>query len=225
VDKGGLDNLDEIPPGRYVVLSISDTGTGMNQETMARIFEPYYTTKEQGRGTGLGLSVVHGIVKGHHGRIGVYSELGQGTTFNVYLPIIIAETVEKPVQKLPAPANGERVMIVDDEEAIRSLHCQFLVDNGYKVKGFSDGREAWEAMTANPASWDILLTDRTMPEMTGEQLINKVRKIRPDMPIVLCSGYNSKIDESSARLEDVTFLPKPVDRLGLLNCLAGLREG
>ncbi len=224
LDSPILDNGEEIPPGRYVVLSISDTGNGMDTETMARIFEPYFTTKETGRGTGLGLSVVLGIIKSHHGRIGVYSEPGQGTTFNVYLPLIIDDIEDNVPQELPPPAHGERVMFVDDEESICLLFCQFLNDAGYVVDNFSNGREAWLALEAEPARWDILVTDRTMPEMTGEQLIAKLRTIRPDMPIVLCSGYNSSTDEGKSQMEDVVYLEKPIERAAILNCLDSFRH-
>ncbi len=219
-DTRKLDTIAEIPPGRYVVLSVSDTGAGMTEEIKNKVFEPYFTTKEQGRGTGLGLSVVLGIVKGHHGRIGVYSVPGEGTTFNVYLPVITAKIKEEAVPELPPPAHGERVMVVDDEQEIRRLTCKFLNDAGYKTESFTNGLEAWEAWQANPDKWDILLTDRTMPKMTGEELIARVRGLRPDAVVILCSGYNREISGDAPVMNGVVYLPKPIDRLSLLNCLA-----
>ena len=224
VDTSTIDTLAEIPPGRYIVLSVSDTGCGMDATTKAKIFEPYFTTKEQGRGTGLGLAVTEGIVKDHQGRIGVYSEPGEGTTFHVYLPIIIAESRAPLEQKPVPPGHGERVMVVDDEETIRTLTCQFLQYGGYKCENFANGHEAWEALAAAPQEWDMLITDRTMPQMTGEQLISKVQSIRPDMPIILATGYISGGNGSAKEIEGVRCLTKPIARRELMQCLAELRE-
>lgn len=207
-------DISDLPPGRYVQLSVSDTGSGMDKETLAKIFDPYFTTKEQGKGTGLGLAVVHGIIKSHQGRIEVHSEPGLGTTFDVYLPSIVAETAGVDAAPLLSsrPNAHERVMVVDDESAIRDITRQNLAGVGYRVETFANGLEAWLAFSERPDDWDLLLTDLTMPEMTGEELASKVLEVRPDLPIVICSGYR---DRDAEDLEKVAgkrvYLQKPVD--------------
>ncbi len=205
---------EEVPPGRYVVLTISDTGPGMNRETKGRIFEPYFTTKEKGKGTGLGLAVVHGIIEAYHGRIGVYSEPGHGTTFNIYLPALNAahriREQNNNVEVELLTQQAERVAFVDDEEAIRDLAVQFLTQAGYRVTAFTNGREAWEAMKADIGVWDLLITDLTMPEMAGNQLAILVKGVRPDLPVIICSGNNAVINGRHG--EEIMYAHKPLSR-------------
>ncbi|NTV12800.1 MAG: response regulator [Desulfobulbaceae bacterium] len=140
-----------------------------------------FTTKEKGRGTGLGLAVVHGIVKEHQGRISVYSEPGQGTTFNVFLPMLAMEPLAIPQDVLlpPMAMAHERIMVVDDEAPIREITCQFLTQAGYRVDLYANGAEAWAALCQTPDAWQLLLTDQAMPGMTGDQLVAKARELRP----------------------------------------------
>ncbi len=206
---------EEVPPGHYVVLTITDTGPGMNRKTRERIFEPYFTTKEKGKGTGLGLAVVHGIVESCHGRIGVYSEPGHGTTFNIYLPALSVAPEKRLVEKNDDETElrtqqAERVVFVDDEEAIRDLAVQFLTQAGYRVTTFINGREAWEAMKADITAWDLLITDLTMPEMAGNQLAILVKRIRADLPVIICSGNNALINGHYG--EGIMYAHKPLGR-------------
>jgi two-component system, cell cycle sensor histidine kinase and response regulator CckA len=218
INQAGVDSGIEIPPGRYLKLSVSDTGCGMNSDTLSRIFEPYFTTKEKDMGTGLGLAVVHGIVKEHQGRISVYSEPGLGTTFNVYLPMIYETVMEAAHAPVPPRARAnERIMVVDDEVSIRDMISRFLTNAGYRVDLFANGGEAWAALQGNPAAWDLLLTDQTMPEMTGDVLAAKTLELKPDMPVIICSGFNESLTGVCERVLGVkAFLQKPVDPSVLL---------
>jgi two-component system NtrC family sensor kinase len=219
---GLVANNTKLLPGRYVTLSVSDTGNGMSLMTISKIFEPYFTTKEKGKGTGLGLAVVHGIVEDHRGGIVVSSQPGYGTTFKVYLPVANQEAVTEP-ESLSAPRSrsGERVMVVDDESPLRDLLSQFLIEAGYRVDTFANGMEAWQALSKAPQSWDLLLTDQTMPGITGEQLAAMVMGIRPEMPILLCSGYGMRPNADQVKKMGVTaYLQKPLDRNTLLTSIA-----
>ncbi len=204
---------EEIAPGRYVVLEVSDTGCGMDKEIQEKIFEPYFTTKALGKGTGLGLAVVHGIVKDHRGRITVYSEPGRGTTFKVYLPATADRPGEMPgVQNEVALAAGhERILFVDDEESICALAKNYLSKCGYVVDVCNNGRDALFAIEQELGAYDLLITDMTMPGMTGKELTQKVLALRPDLPVLLCTGYSSLIDsEEAAELGIRDYIEKPV---------------
>jgi PAS domain S-box-containing protein len=214
---------EDLPPGCYLRLAVSDSGCGMEKELMGKIFEPYFTTKEQGKGTGLGLAVVHGIVKSHDGRISVDSEPGRGTAFNVYLPMIVHDTLAEVIEEIPPMAGThERVMVVDDEGAIRDLTSQILIQAGYRVETFVNGLEAWQVLSQAPQDWDLLITDQTMPEMTGDQLAAKALELRPDLPILICSGYNAILlpDGQTKGPGVITYLQKPVGLNALLTQVA-----
>ncbi len=216
-----------LPPGCYCQLAVSDSGCGMEPETMAKIFEPYFTTKEVGKGTGLGLAVVHGIVTGHHGLITVHSEPGHGTTFNVYLPIIAHGSALPIAEETPPGARAhERVMVVDDELFMRDLISQSLIQAGYRVETFANGLEAWQALEQRPMEFDLLITDQTMPAMTGKQLAAKALLLRPTLPIILCSGYNALMGEEEINKSGISaFLQKPITRHILLRqCAKTLTE-
>ncbi len=204
----------ELEAGPYVLLEVSDSGHGMDRRTMEKIFEPYFTTKPKGEGTGLGLSIVHGIVKAHGGHITVYSEPGQGTTFHVYFP-----TIEKrdffgeAVLKQPLPRGQGRILAVDDEETIVELIGQLLADLGYTVTSFTSSEKALEAFLREPDHFDVVITDMTMPKLTGLQLATRILEARPDMPIILCTGYSELVDEKIARAAGIRkYLMKPVSR-------------
>ena len=219
--------MENLTPGRYLILSISDTGCGIDREIKDKIFEPYFTTKEQGKGTGLGLAVVHGIVSSHGGRITVDSEPGHGATFTVLLPVVGGEVTSEEGKGSPPRARAhERVMVVDDEEAICTIVCEFLSQADYRPTAFRNGLEAWVAFSAAPNNWDLLITDRTMPEMTGDQLVAKVTGLRPDLPIILCSGYRERTEgDGPSEGKCYRYLQKPVDVQLLLTEVAGVLSG
>ncbi|MBU0480012.1 MAG: response regulator [Proteobacteria bacterium] len=204
----------KMTPGRYLKLQISDTGCGMKKEVIDRIFEPYFTTKEEGKGTGMGLAVVHGIVKAHHGHISVYSEPGKGSTFSIYLPEI--ETAASPVcpaieTPMAIPRGTERLLVVDDEPQITSMIRKMLANFGYRVTTFPGSTAALQAFLAAPDSFDLVITDMTMPEMTGLELAVKMLAARRDIPIILCSGHGGPAIEKEVREAGIsTYLTKPL---------------
>ncbi|WP_051553990.1 Cache 3/Cache 2 fusion domain-containing protein [Desulfobulbus elongatus] len=201
-----------LPPGRYVLFSVADTGCGIDPAILDRVFDPYFTTKEQGKGTGLGLAVVHGIVKEHGGDIAVASEVGRGTTFRVYLPLL-DEAVEQAAPTAPEVYSGgdERILVVDDEAMIVEIMTVLLEGLGYRVTSRENGRAALALFTADPTAFDLVLTDLMMPHMTGEQLARAILAIRPDMPIIVCSGFSERLGRERARDVGVrALLTKPL---------------
>jgi len=202
-------------PGRFALLTITDTGCGIEPEIMEKIFEPYFTTKGQGRGTGLGLAVVYGIVKEHHGEIKVTSEVGRGTTVAVYLPV--TEAAEDPLlvaQEVGYPMGSERILLIDDEELILEVEQLILEGLGYQVTTRKDCLEALALFREQPEAFDLVVTDMTMPNMTGDQLARAIRAIRGDVPIILCSGNIDRLSRERAGEQGVRFfLRKPITLL------------
>jgi PAS domain S-box-containing protein len=201
-----------ILPGKYIRLEISDTGGGMDDETKEKIFDPYFTTKEIGEGTGLGLSVVHGIVSSHSGYIKVYSELSIGTTFHVYLPAVGGSafpsgTVEK---KEPVKGGKERIMVVDDEQKIINITNEVLIKYGYDVKTYNNSTLALQEFEKDPEKYDLIITDMTMPHMNGLEFAKKLIEITSDIPIILCSGYSELISKEIAEKMGLHYFPKPI---------------
>jgi CheY-like chemotaxis protein/two-component sensor histidine kinase len=182
--------------GRFVRLVVSDTGCGMDAATRERIFEPFFTTKAPGQGTGLGLAVVHGIIQQHEGAIVVYSERDKGTTFQVYLPVCETATeATRPGPLQPPPrGRGEMVMVVDDEELVLRVAVGMLRHLGYRTAAYGDGATALQALREKPMDFDLVMTDLTMPKMTGAMLAAEIRRLRPDIPIVLCTGFGKAMD-------------------------------
>gem|GEM_PF-957562 len=210
------DTLDvpNINPATYVKMSISDTGHGMDAETAHKIFDPYFTTKNKDKGTGLGLSVVHGIVRGCGGHINVYSEPDTGTTFDVYIPLAGDQSVEdfeSLTQTIHPQGAGEIVLFVDDEEFLVEIAAQMLERLGYTPVTRTSPKEALEAFRANPNQYDLVITDLTMPNITGDQLARKLKAIRPDIPILLCTGFSHRINTEKAKALGIcAFLFKPI---------------
>jgi CheY-like chemotaxis protein len=204
-------------PGSYLCLTVADTGTGIAPEIRNRIFDPYFTTKNKDKGTGLGLSVVQGIIQSHSGLITMDSTPGKGTVFKVFLPIVKRSARSKETESPEMiPFGHERILIVDDEEPIVRQLQRSLEHLGYKVTARTSSIEALEALHANPQSFDLVITDMTMPNLTGDLLAMKIRKIRSDMPVILCTGFSEKITQEKASAIGIdAFLMKPVDRNSL----------
>jgi PAS domain S-box-containing protein len=207
--------------GTYLDLEISDTGCGMDGLTRSKIFDPFFTTKEKGKGTGLGLAVVHGIIKQHKGEITVVSEPGQGTAFHIYLPVIAEESVYVgDVVLEEIPRGSERILFVDDEIAITDMMQRTLSSLGYTVTVFSSSMEALDAYQKNPGDFDLVITDMTMPEMTGINLTGKLLALTPDLPVILCTGFSEAIDEAKAKSFGICeYIKKPVDKRTLAEAI------
>ena len=190
----------DLTPGPYLRISVSDTGHGMAPEVVTRIFDPYFTTKEVGRGTGLGLAVVHGIVKSNNGAIVCNSLLNEGTTFHVYFPELESGKESlKHIDNEPFPTGAERILFVDDEQVLVELAKRMLEDLGYTVFTRISSIEALEFFKNNPDKFDIVITDMTMPGMTGDTLTQRILEIRPDIPIILCTGYSEYLTEERVK--------------------------
>lgn len=224
-DAGGmlkftLDNVDldadltafhpDLNPGPHVRLTVSDTGHGMTPDIMAAIFDPYFTTKEKGEGTGLGLAVVHGIVRSYGGDITCYSEPGQGCTFHVYLPAIEPRPSADQQPAKPLPVGHERILFVDDEPSLTEMNKQRLEALGYTVVTKTSSLEALEMLNQRPDAFDLVITDMTMPNMTGDKFAEKIIALRPQMPIVMATGFSEQMSERQALdLGIKAFLMKP----------------
>lgn len=199
--------------GSYLVLEISDTGEGMSRTLLERIFDPYFTTRGESGGTGMGLAVVHGIVREHKGHISVYSELGEGTTFKIYLPQIIASVtsyVSKQLAELPG--GSERILLVDDEDFVLELEKALLEKLGYRVTSSNSPLQALETFAQNRGNFDLVMTDMTMPKMNGAQLVEEIVSIDQQMPIIICTGFSELINEKKAKaIGACEYVMKPFD--------------
>ena len=201
-----------INPGKYLLFTVSDDGIGMAEKLKNKIFEPYFTTKEQGKGTGLGLAVVYGIVKEYGGEIEMETEIGSGTTFRIYLPLI-DKSEDKSITeaKTELETGHENILLVDDEPAVVRLEQQMLERLGYKISSHTSSLDAVEVFRSNPDAFDIVLTDMTMPNMTGDQLAKEILSIKPDMPIIICTGFSENMNKEQAEIIGIKgFLMKPV---------------
>jgi CheY-like chemotaxis protein len=201
-----------VKPGEYVMLSVSDTGSGMDEETQSRIFEPFFTTKDLGKGSGLGLSTVYGIVKQSGGNIWVYSELGLGTVFKVYLPRIdtVSSTVETLVQETAAPRGSGTILLVEDEDIVRGLTRKILTQAGYNVLDANGGEEAIHLCRTHVGPIDLLLTDVVMPEISGKEVADRLLELRPKIRVLYMSGYTDEAIVQHGVLDaNVEFIQKP----------------
>ena len=210
------------PPGDHVQIEVKDTGSGIPSDALPKIFDPYFTTKAKGKGTGLGLSVVHGIVKEHKGHIQAWSLPGEGTTFQVTFPVAKRSAPQTDTGERSNPARGgnESILVVDDEIEIAAILGDILGQHGYRVQSFTAGEEALDAFRGDPDAFDLIITDLTMPGMTGSQLARAALDLRPDLPIILCSGFNDISNRDHTRKSGITdFLQKPVTSDTLLRCV------
>ncbi len=219
-------DLSEVPdavPGEYIQLVVSDTGPGIPPEIRDRIFDPYFTTKEQGKGTGLGLAIVHGIAKNFGGFVVCQSVLGEGSVFSVYLPVHlqpITAAADREESFEPDTNGGERILFVDDEEMLVMMGRSMLERFGYKVTAATGSREALAIFREGPEQFDLVITDQTMPEMTGMELAGHILKIRPDIPIILCTGYSNLVSEEKIRAAGLRALAlKPLTKMELVNLI------
>jgi signal transduction histidine kinase len=218
----------DLPPGRYVKLTVADTGSGIDPAILDRIFEPFFSTKEKQKGTGLGLWVVHGIIKSHGGSISVTSTPGTGSSFSVRLPRLAEESEGQPVgDQGPLPVGSERILFVDDEEQLVEVGRTTLQSLGYFVIATTSSKRALEIFREAPQAFDLVITDQTMPALTGSELTRELRKIKPGLPVILCTGYDDAVPEETARQVGVeVMLRKPIFRRQLAEAVrAALRKG
>jgi PAS domain S-box-containing protein len=222
-DEAFAEQHQAMAAGKYVLLTVSDTGSGMDEATISRIFEPFFTTKETGKGTGLGLATVYGIVKQSAGHILVYSELGQGTTFKIYLPSAdhkIGLGSEAEVETVKPGRQGTTILLVEDDDIMRSLTRQLLEEHGYTVVEANDGKSAFEWVQSHPGRIDLLLTDVVMRRMSGPELVERLNASHPTLKVVYMSGYTGElIAEREVLKRGITLLEKPFTRTALLNTI------
>ncbi|MBD3240061.1 MAG: response regulator, partial [Chitinivibrionales bacterium] len=209
------------PPGRYVRLQVADTGVGMPPEVVERVFEPFFTTKEPGEGTGMGLSVVHGIVEDHGGFIDIDSVPDTGTTMSIYLPVDTSAADDTEEPSVAEQRRGtERVLLVDDEQMLVDLGAEMLTGLGYAVAAFSDSELALREYQVDPSKFDVLVTDLTMPRLTGLQLAEECKNLRPEIPVVLCTGYtDAKLPKVGKGEAVQAVITKPLIRRVLGNAV------
>ncbi|MBF0552545.1 MAG: response regulator, partial [Deltaproteobacteria bacterium] len=202
----------DLTPGHYVKLTVSDSGGGIDPGIIDRIFDPFFTTKDIGKGTGMGLAIVHGIIKSHGGAISVYSLPGRGSTFNILLPAVSSKPESTNDVEETIPPGTESVLLVDDEPGLADTCKRMLERLGYKVTAETSGVAALGAFMAHPDAFDLLITDMAMPHMTGDKLAREIMRQRPDIPVILCTGFSEAIDEEKARAMGCSgFLMKPID--------------
>ncbi len=202
----------QLPAGEYVKITVSDTGHGIDQSTIEQIFDPYFTTKEIGKGTGMGLAIVHGLVHSHDGAVTLSSQPGQGTTFSIYLPIYHGEHIDEQTPPDRFPSGTEMILLVDDDLSLLNVGRRYLMRLGYRVKASGDAIEALKLFSETPEKFDLIITDMTMPGMTGEILAEKILAIRPNIPIFLCTGYSNLMDENKAQQMGISgYFNKPLN--------------
>jgi len=222
VDKGFASKFINMKTGPYLHLTVADTGHGISKVDLEKIFEPFFTTKPEGKGTGLGLSLVHGIIKNHKGQIAVKSEPGKGTSFDVYLPVLDSGLDRFAPKDLSEKISrgDEKILIVDDEEAIIKITQRNLADYGYSADGVTDPFQAVDIFERSPFTYDMVITDMTMPGLTGDILAEKLTQIRHGLPVVLVTGFSNKIDTGGKPPKGIKkILLKPVVKSDLLHAV------
>jgi PAS domain S-box-containing protein len=225
LDEKEANSYPELTKGDYVELMVSDTGPGIDPGIIYRIFDPYYTTKEVGKGSGMGLAVVHGIVKNHNGFVTATSKLGKGSTFTILLPVI-KEKPESKIEKTDElPPGNEKILFIDDEEAIVNIIQKILERLGYKVEALRNPLEALQLFQSKPDKFDLVITDTTMPQMTGVDLSEKLRNIRPDIPIIICTGHSDLIDKTKAKKIGLNaYVMKPIMKQDIANTIRNVLD-
>ncbi len=225
-DQENLRLLKPVEAGEYVELIVSDSGCGIAPDILEKIFDPFFTTKEPGKGTGMGLSIIHGIISEYGGAITVESELGKGTTFHLYFPKV-DEQESSPGQEIDLePSGKERILFIDDEELLLDMGKNLLKSLGYRVTVRKSSLEALTTFQNSPESFDIVITDQTMPGMTGSDLARRMLQIRPDIPIILCTGFSNIIDEQSAKKMGIReFVLKPIDFASIAKLIQKVLDG
>jgi CheY-like chemotaxis protein len=199
-------------PGHYVLLSVTDTGHGMDEDTKTHIFEPFFTTKEVGKGTGLGLATVYGVVKQSDGFIWVESSIGKGTTFEIYLPQVAERVTQGDAESKPSamPRGSETILVVEDESGVRELTREFLKINGYSVLEAKDGIEALEVASGHAGTIHLVLTDMVMPRMSGSELAGRLQTVRPGTKVIFMTGYSEYAGDGATRpFPEIPILQKP----------------
>jgi CheY-like chemotaxis protein len=210
------------PKKRYVVLRVSDTGMGMDEDTIEHIYEPFFSTKHRGQGTGLGLATVHSSVKQHSGCIAVESAPGAGTTFSIYLPVSDGQVEREGDKRSPAElrGNGERILLVEDAERVRAFTARVLTENGYAVTEAADAEAASALLAKDAGEFALLLTDIVLPGESGLSLAEKFKRAAPDLEVILCSGYTEQRSQiEAARERNFRFIQKPFSRIELLRLI------
>ena len=203
----------DVAPGEYIQLVVRDTGIGMTPEVMKRVFEPFFTTRGVGKGTGMGLAVVYGIVKGLNGTITVESEPAVGSVFRVVLPKAKTKAKTEPVKTVASSGGHERILFVDDEDLLAELNSERLKSLGYEVTATTSSREALALFKAKPESFDLVVTDYTMPHLTGLDLAGELLTVRGDIPIILCTGHSDSVSPEIAKKKGIRdFLMKPLSK-------------
>lgn len=217
---------NHMPPGNYIQLSIKDIGTGIAPEILEKIYDPYFTTKEVGKGTGMGLAMVHGIVQSSGGSILCRSELKKGTVFHITLPIIETHLLHEIESAELIPAGLEHILLIDDEEMLIKMSKTMLERLGYRVTTRMNGKEALAAFQNSPKSFDLVITDQTMPGLTGTNLARLMLQIRPDIPIILCTGYSSNVSEEEASSIGIkAYALKPLAKKDIGNLIRKVLDG
>jgi len=225
LEKGLTNEPENVPPGRYTRISISDTGHGMDKETMARIFDPYFTRKQFGEGSGLGLATVHGIIRNHHGHIKVSSELNRGTSFIIFLPAtnLIPTAAKAFIEPKTLPNVHGNILLVDDEEMLVEVAGTILTRIGCHVTTFLDSPEALASFRSNPQKYDLVITDQTMPKLTGFELAKNILAIRSTMPVILMTGHSDAVDVDKAMKAGIMeYIMKPIDLHDFAKKVAGI---
>ena len=226
LDAEFVDDRLDLKPGKYLELTVSDSGHGIPKQILDRIFDPFFTTKEKGEGTGMGLAVVHGIVGSYGGRISAYSEPGQGSIFKVYLPIVEKQYELQAVAEEPIPTGSEHILFVDDEPVLVNMAKLILESQGYTVTTRTSSIEALELFKAAPERFDLVISDLTMPKMTGDDLARELMRIRPGIPVILCTGYSSRINPQKAMSGGIrAFLSKPVLKREMAETIRKVLDG
>jgi CheY-like chemotaxis protein len=206
----------DLQPGAYVRFSVSDTGCGIPADLLDRVFDPYFTTKDIGKGTGMGLAVVHGIVKAHNGAIDIQSHVGKGTTVHVYFPSSKSKALQKKTESETLPIGNEKILFVDDEISIVKLFEKILSGLGYSVSSSTDPIQIQKLFNSDPDKYDLVISDMTMPNMTGDKLARELLNTRPDVPILICTGHSEKMSlEKANEIGIKGLLMKPVMKTDL----------